>query len=189
VQYMPDGWTMLTQGKFMPDTRISTNMPHVGILVGDLPAAKNFYEGIMGFHEIWRGAKNPAVLSWVHEQVPEGKNFLEFMLYSDLPAADKRGKYHHFCLEVPDVAKAKAILEQRAAEFDLVFSDVVMPGISGVELAHQIKARWPKLEVILTSGYSHILAEEGSHGFTLLKKPYSIGGLLNALRQDPGGAD
>jgi catechol 2,3-dioxygenase-like lactoylglutathione lyase family enzyme len=115
VQYMPDGWTVRSQGKFLPDTRISTNMPHMGILVGDVAAAKKFYEGILGFHEIWRGAKNPAVLSWVHEQVPDGRNFLEFMLYSDLPAADKRGKYHHFCLEVADVEKAKAILEQRAA--------------------------------------------------------------------------
>ena len=116
TQYSPDGWTMRNQGKFLPDTRISTNMPHAGILVGDLDASQKFYEGILGFHEIWRGAKNPAVLSWVHEQVPDGKDFLEFMLYSDLPAADKRGKYHHFCLEVPDVEKAKAILQQRAAK-------------------------------------------------------------------------
>jgi catechol 2,3-dioxygenase-like lactoylglutathione lyase family enzyme len=115
VQYEPDGWTMLNQGKFMPDTRISTNMPHVGILVGDVDAAKKFYEGILGFHEIWRGAKNPAVLSWVHEQIPDGKGFFEFMLYSDMPPATNRGKYHHLCLEVPDVAKAKAILEARAS--------------------------------------------------------------------------
>src|SRR5580693_9305201 len=67
VQYAPDGWTVQNQGKFMPDTRISTNIPHMGILVGDLDAAKAFYEGILGFHEIWRGAKNPGVLSWVHE--------------------------------------------------------------------------------------------------------------------------
>jgi catechol 2,3-dioxygenase-like lactoylglutathione lyase family enzyme len=114
VQYMPDGWTMLNAGKFMPDTRISTNMSHVGILVGDLPAAKSFYEGILGFHEIWRGAKDPAVLNWVHEQVPDGKNYVEFMLYSDLPDPDQRGKYHHLCLVVPDIEKARAILEQRA---------------------------------------------------------------------------
>jgi catechol 2,3-dioxygenase-like lactoylglutathione lyase family enzyme len=114
VQYMPDGWTMLNAGKFMPDTRISTNMSHVGILVGDLPAAKSFYEGILGFHEIWRGAKDPGVLNWVHEQVPDGKNYVEFMLYSDLPDPDQRGKYHHLCLVVPDIEKARAILEQRA---------------------------------------------------------------------------
>lgn len=115
VQNAPDSWAMLNQGKFMPDTRISTNMPHMGILVGNLEAAKKFYEGILGFHEIWRGTKNPEMLSWVHEQIPDGKGFLEFMLYSELPDPDKRGRQHHFCLEVPDIEKAKAILQQRAA--------------------------------------------------------------------------
>ena len=114
VQYDPAGWTALNRGKFMPDTAISTNIPHMGILVGNLPEAKSFYEGILGFHEIWRGSKNSTTLSWVHEQVPDGKGFLEFMLYSELPDPDKRGKYHHFCLEVPDIEKAKAILALRA---------------------------------------------------------------------------
>jgi catechol 2,3-dioxygenase-like lactoylglutathione lyase family enzyme len=114
VQYATNSWTVLNRGKFMPDTRISTHMPHVGILTGDLDAALKFYEGILGFKEIWRGAKNPTQLNWVHVQVPDGKDFIELMLYSELPAPDQRGKYHHLCLEVPDIEKAKAILEERA---------------------------------------------------------------------------
>jgi PAS domain S-box-containing protein len=86
---------------------------------------------------------------------------------------------------VGDGQAALELLERRAREFDLVFSDVVMPGLSGIELGHRIKARWPRLKVILTSGYSHVIAEEGTHGFPLLKKPYSIDGLLDALRYDP----
>ncbi|HEY0315961.1 MAG TPA: ATP-binding protein [Sphingomonas sp.] len=74
------------------------------------------------------------------------------------------------------------LLEVAADKFDLVFSDVIMPGINGLELAQTIAARWPDLEVVLTSGYSHVLAEEGSHGFNLLKKPYSVEGLLGVLR-------
>jgi lactoylglutathione lyase len=115
VRYEPDGWTALNKGKFMPDTRISTHMPHVGILVGDLDAAKRFYGDVLGFKEIWRGAKSPEQLNWVHAQVPDGTDFIEFMLYSELPAEDKRGRFHHLCLEVPDLDKAKATLEQRAA--------------------------------------------------------------------------
>ncbi len=79
---------------------------------------------------------------------------------------------------------ARAITLLKSERFDLVFSDVVMPGISGIDLARQIATQWPDLEVVLTSGYSHVLAEEGSFGFELLKKPYSIDGLLKALRQD-----
>ena len=115
VQYAENGWTMLNKGKFLPETRISNYMPHVGILVNDVDAAKDFYEGVLGFKEIWRGSKNHTQLSWVHERMPEGKEFIEFMLYSLLPDPDKRGKFHHLCLEVPDINAAKATLEQRAA--------------------------------------------------------------------------
>ncbi|WP_293380751.1 PAS domain-containing sensor histidine kinase [Phenylobacterium sp.] len=86
---------------------------------------------------------------------------------------------------VGDAQAAIAALETGADRFDVVFSDVVMPGMSGIELGQLITARWPHLEVILTSGYSHVIVEEGTHGFPLLKKPYSVDGLLSALRQAP----
>ncbi len=69
------------------------------------------------------------------------------------------------------------------ADFDVVFSDVVMPGIGGVELARIIKRRWPDTPVILTSGYSHVLATDAHHGFPLLHKPYSVEELSHILRQ------
>jgi len=73
------------------------------------------------------------------------------------------------------------LLAERHDSFDLVFTDVVMPGINGIELGLEIRRRWPHLEVVLTSGYSHVLAEKGSHGFALLQKPYSVDGLLGIL--------
>jgi len=83
-----------------------------------------------------------------------------------------------------DAQAALEILRARQEDFDLVFTDVVMPGMSGIELGKAIRELWPHLEVVLTSGYSHVLAEEGAHGFQLLSKPYSIDGLLSALRQE-----
>ena len=76
---------------------------------------------------------------------------------------------------------------ESAADFDLVFSDVVMPGIGGVELARTIQERWPGLPVILTSGYSHVLATDAHHGFPLLHKPYSVEELSHILRQAAAG--
>ncbi len=71
----------------------------------------------------------------------------------------------------------------KADGFEAVFSDVVMPGVSGIELGHEIRRRYPNLPVVLTSGYSHILAEEGRHGFELLHKPYAAEDLLKVLRR------
>lgn len=60
-----------------------------------------------------------------------------------------------------------------AMAFDAVFSDVVMPGISGVALAKELRRRRPDLPIILTSGYSEELARSGYEGFEFLAKPYS----------------
>ena len=68
-------------------------------------------------------------------------------------------------------------------DVDIVFSDVVMPGIGGIELAERIHIRWPRLPVVLTSGYSHVLAEQGSRGLDLLNKPYSADELSRILHR------
>jgi CheY-like chemotaxis protein len=67
--------------------------------------------------------------------------------------------------------------------FDVVFSDVVMPGMSGVELGEEIRCRYPGLPVVLTASYSHVLAERGRHGFELLHKPYAAEELSRVLRR------
>jgi PAS domain S-box-containing protein len=81
-------------------------------------------------------------------------------------------------------ASAEDALDRLAEDegFDVVFSDVVMPGMGGVELARRLARLRPKLPVILASGYSHILAQEGTHGFTLLQKPYSAEQVSAALQ-------
>ncbi|MGK7871493.1 ATP-binding protein, partial [Falsiroseomonas sp. E2-1-a20] len=84
-------------------------------------------------------------------------------------------------------AEALDLLGEDGSTFDLVFSDVVMPGMSGIELAGLLRARWPELPVVLTSGYSHVLAEDGRHGFPLLHKPYSADNLSRVLRQATAG--
>ncbi len=73
-----------------------------------------------------------------------------------------------------DGQQALMQLDREPEGFDVVFSDVVMPGISGIELARRIRRRWPCLPILLTSGYSHVLAKSGTDGFELLQKPYSV---------------
>ncbi len=67
--------------------------------------------------------------------------------------------------------------------FDVVFSDVVMPGMGGIALAKRLRERLPGLPVLLASGYSHVLAQDGTEGFELLHKPYSAEQLGRILRQ------
>jgi lactoylglutathione lyase len=115
VQYEPDSWTRDNKGKFLPDTRISTHMTHVGILVGPLERSMKFYRDILGFQEIWRGGGSPRMLSWVNMRVPDGQDYLEFMLYNKPPDKEQFGVKHHICLVVPDIEKAVAMLKARPA--------------------------------------------------------------------------
>lgn len=82
-----------------------------------------------------------------------------------------------------DAASALAVLAKGCDGFDVVFSDVVMPGMSGIELGQEIRRLYPRLPVILTSGYSTVLAQNGTHGFELLHKPYSVDELARTLRK------
>jgi PAS domain S-box-containing protein len=78
--------------------------------------------------------------------------------------------------------EALDLIQAEENGFDLVFSDVVMPGMTGIELAQALRETRPDLRVVLTSGYSHVLAQEGRHGFELLHKPYSVESLTRILR-------
>jgi two-component system NtrC family sensor kinase len=84
---------------------------------------------------------------------------------------------------VPNAADALAELTRNPEGFDVVFSDVVMPGMTGIELAQEIRRRYFDLPVVLTSGYSHVLSQNGSFGFELLQKPYSIEQLSRVLHK------
>ena len=69
--------------------------------------------------------------------------------------------------------EALAQLTGPAGDFDAVFSDVVMPGMGGLALARELRRQRPQLPIILTSGYSEAIAEDGHQGFAFLAKPYS----------------
>jgi len=84
---------------------------------------------------------------------------------------------------VANADAALAILAQDEFSADLVFSDVIMPGMNGVELAGIVRERYPGLPVVLTSGYSNVLAENADRGFELIQKPYSVELLSRSLRK------
>jgi len=107
VQYMPDGWAMQNKGKYMPDSRVAQHILHVGVSIADANRAKAFYGGVLGFEEIWRAAAvGSPYVSWINMRVPDGGDYVEFMLYKDAPGLVQLNTFHHFCLESPNVAVA-----------------------------------------------------------------------------------
>jgi sugar phosphate isomerase/epimerase/predicted enzyme related to lactoylglutathione lyase len=113
----PRGVRLQPDEQRQPDVKppLSSIMRHAGILVGALDPAMAFYRDILGFREIWRGSADSKTLSWVNVQLPDGDDYLEFMLYSTLPPENARGSQHHICLVVPDMSAAAAAVQARAA--------------------------------------------------------------------------
>jgi signal transduction histidine kinase len=84
---------------------------------------------------------------------------------------------------VRDARTALAIL-LGGRKFDLVFSDIVMPGgMSGLELARKVRQHFPGLPILLASGYSQATAEVAKEGFPIIAKPYRADALADAIRQ------
>ncbi len=136
VQYTPDSWATQRRGKYLPATRVATHMPHVGVTIAALDPSVKFYGDILGFREFWRGSSNGKVLSWVDMRVPDGEDYLEFMLYADAPDARTLGVMNHLCLVVPDMEKAVAALKERAVAADYKLPIEIHVGKNGKRQAN-----------------------------------------------------
>jgi lactoylglutathione lyase len=130
VEYLPNGWTMREKGKFLSDRRVSVHMPHVGVMVGQLDESMKFYGDVLGFAEIWRGGGGK-MLSWVNMRVPDGTDYIEFMLYNKAPTRETLLTKHHICLEVPDIVKASQILQSRPLPEGCKPPDAMKTGVNG----------------------------------------------------------
>jgi PAS domain S-box-containing protein len=89
-------------------------------------------------------------------------------------------------VEAADGPRALELAAGRDAPVDLLLTDLVMPRMSGRELAEQLRQRWPGLRVLYMSGYTaDVVARHGilEPGVQLLHKPFSTTELANRLRE------
>ena len=98
-------------------------------------------------------------------------------------AADGLTELGYSITLVDNASDALAELVVDSDRFDVVFSDVVMPGMTGLDLALAIRERSIGVPVVLTSGYSEALSQDGIAGFDLVQKPYSIEELSRVLHK------
>lgn len=81
---------------------------HAGFVVRDRAAMDKFYKDILGFREYWHGGMKDNETDWVDMQVPDGTDWIEYML--NVPAnADKKllGVMNHIAIGVPDIHTAQ----------------------------------------------------------------------------------
>jgi len=89
-------------------------------------------------------------------------------------------------LEAANGAEALGIARQMPGKIDVLLTDVVMPGMSGTQVAESIVALFPTVKVIYMSGYSEFAADHHEilrQGRILLQKPYTLQKLARAIRE------
>jgi catechol 2,3-dioxygenase-like lactoylglutathione lyase family enzyme len=118
VQYLPNSLTGKARGKFMPATRISDHIDHLGLLIKDKEETWKFYSEAFGFTKDGDGSKMT---------VPGSSDRFELGWEKKSPPAEAR--FHvkdHVCLSVPDAPKMTAILKAKPqiAEFPDAIADI-----------------------------------------------------------------
>jgi lactoylglutathione lyase len=110
---------------------LSTRLLHAGLTIRDETRAHAFYRDALGFSEIWRGGRTAGVTQWVNMRVPDGTDYLEYMLISEPPDRRQRGVLHHLCLVVPDVQAAFEEAARRSAVLKRPWAGGPNIGING----------------------------------------------------------
>jgi hypothetical protein len=88
-------------------------MIHAGLIIYDRAAVDAFYRGILGFQVMWYGGKTEDRVDYVDMRVPEGSDWLEYMLNVTNPTPKTRGVMHHLALGVPDIHAAAKVVAER----------------------------------------------------------------------------
>jgi catechol 2,3-dioxygenase-like lactoylglutathione lyase family enzyme len=100
--------------------KVGTRLFHAGFVVKDVASENKFYLDLLGFRLYWQGGFKDDGLDWYEIQVPDGENWIEYML--NIPAnADHKelGVQNHFSLGVKDIhATAEQLRKNGLANFD-----------------------------------------------------------------------
>ena len=101
------------KGGAKPDAQaVSRRLIHTGFIVRDRSAEDAFYKDILGFHVFWFGGMQPGRTDWCAMQVPDGTDWLEYMLNVDAhPDRHTIGVMNHISLGVVNMKEAQAKLE------------------------------------------------------------------------------
>jgi two-component system, cell cycle sensor histidine kinase and response regulator CckA len=78
-------------------------------------------------------------------------------------------------------AQALSIFQSHQSRIDLLITDIVMPGMNGMDLATLLQAEYPGLPVLLMSGYCDV--QQIGDRFEILEKPFSLSDLITRVRR------
>jgi lactoylglutathione lyase len=107
IEFVQASWPPPPAAPPPPESQaLSDRMLHAGLIVADEGRAHTLYRNALSFLEVWRGGRPEGVTRWVNMRVPDGTDYIEYMLAASPPQRRERGVLHHVCLRVADMQPA-----------------------------------------------------------------------------------
>lgn len=113
VQYLRGSAQSRQFGKLLNDERVSKRVIHVGFIVHDRAAADALFRDVLGFQLMWYGGRTEERVDYVDMRVPDGSDWLEYMLNVSNPTPRTRGVMNHLALGVPEIQAAFHAITER----------------------------------------------------------------------------
>lgn len=88
-------------------------------------------------------------------------------------------------IAVKDAHEAKDVFNRKNGNFDILFSDVLLPDNNGIDLAEELSTKNPDMKILLSSGLLKPVSpnKNTTKKYHILHKPYSLDELLNNIEQ------
>ena len=103
IQYEPGSLHGRNKGKFLSARRLSDHALHVGYRIRDPEALDRFYKDMLGFRLIWKGGSRDDRVEWISMAVPDGDQWLEYMVNTGTPSPRQLGVLNHLALGTLDI--------------------------------------------------------------------------------------
>ena len=117
VQYRPSSVQGRSKGKFLSARRTSDHALHVGYRITDPEKLDRFYKDLLGFRLIWKGGSRDDRFDWISMAVPDGSQWIEYMVNTGSPSPKQLGVLNHLALGTLDIdAVHRQIVERGYAD-------------------------------------------------------------------------
>lgn len=123
IQFQPASVHGRNKGRFISNRRLSDHALHVGYRIRDPEALDRFYKDILGFRLIWKGGGRDDRFDWISMAVPDGNQWIEYMVNTGTPSPRQLGIFNHIALGTLDIDAAHRQVVERG------YTDKAAPAI------------------------------------------------------------
>jgi catechol 2,3-dioxygenase-like lactoylglutathione lyase family enzyme len=123
VQFQSRSLHGRNKGQFVSKRRLSDHALHVGYRIRDPEALDKFYKDILGYRLIWKGGGRDDRVDWISMAVPDGNQWIEYMVNTGTPTPRQLGVLNHLALGTLDIDSAHKQIVERG------YTDKAVPSI------------------------------------------------------------